>query len=336
MSVSLTPAARALALHLGIVDLPGPRKIHLAPVPLLGGLAIYFGAVLAILAFADLVDIEARRQTLGILAGASVLIVVGSLDDHRLLHPQVKLFVAMPMAAVILLAVGIRATAFSSLFGAHAPWLLTDYALTILWVVGITAAFNILDHMDGLAAGVAAIASAFFLLFAVLGSQLLVGTLAAAMLGASLGFLRWNFAPARIFMGDGGAMFLGFMLATVGLKLRFPDLSAVSGALVPCFVLGMPIFDTTLVTVSRSRRGLLPFASPGEDHTSHRLSKILGGHERAVVALYAAGTSFGGLAVLTSRAPEFAAQGLALTVAAVALLLIALLERCPFERQETS
>ncbi len=132
-----------------------------------------------------------------------------------------------------------------------------------MWVVGITASFSILDHMDGLCAGVAAIASLFFAIFALQSGQLLVSTMAAAVMGAAAGFLRWNFKPAKIFMGDGGAMFLGFLMATFALKLR-PVIAAGENAawLVPVLILGATIFDTTLISISRSRRGFFPLPRP--------------------------------------------------------------------------
>ena len=148
--------------------------------------------------------------------------MVGMLDDRHLLHHQVKLFVAMPLAALTLVALGVKTHLGSALVpGPLGPIL--DTGLTLFWVVGITAAYNIFDHMDGLASGVTAIASLFFTILAVREGQVLVATLGAALLGGSLGFLIWNFNPAKIFMGDGGAMFLGFMVATLGLKLRLHD-----------------------------------------------------------------------------------------------------------------
>src|SRR5215813_7161094 len=179
-SVSLTVPVRALAIRFGMVDLPGPRKVHLQPIPLLGGVAIYAAVVIAAIFSTS----AARDQILGILAGATLVAAVGVLDDRGLLHHQVKLFVAMPVAAGILLASGIHAQLFTTLFGGRSGYLL-DAALTILWVVGITASFSILDHMDGLCAGIAAVASAFFALLAYLNGQTLVSVLAAAVLGAA-------------------------------------------------------------------------------------------------------------------------------------------------------
>jgi UDP-GlcNAc:undecaprenyl-phosphate GlcNAc-1-phosphate transferase len=280
-----------------------------------------------------MVDGSARLQIAGIFGAATLLVVVGSLDDRGLLHHQVKLLVAMPISAAILIAVGVRAVVFTQLFGGGAVAVTADLALTFLWVVGITAAFSILDHMDGLCAGVAATASAFFLIVALGSSQLLVATLAAAVLGAAVGFLRWNFSPAKIFMGDGGAMFLGFMMATLGLKLRV-DSAWPAALLVPALVLLVPIFDTTLVTISRLRRGLVPFSSPGKDHTSHRLVTLGLDHRSAVLMMYGVGTVGGVAALVVRRTPVSLTYGIAGLGMIGALMIIAWLERTAFERQQ--
>src|SRR5215470_17477637 len=328
-SLTLTVPVRAFALRVGMVDRPGPRKVHLQPIPLLGGLAIYFAVALSVL---FLVQGPARDQVWGILAGATLIGAVGILDDRGLLHHQVKLFVGMPLAAVILLLSGIRTQIFSTLLGGRTGDVL-DAALTIVWVVGITASFSILDHMDGLCAGVAAMAAAFFALLAYLNGQVLVTVLAAAVLGAACGFLRWNFKPAKIFMGDGGAMFLGFLMAALALKLRLAQPNAVTAWLVPALVLGATIFDTTLVTISRGRRGLLPFASPGKDHAAHRLANLGLGQRGAVLAMYLVGALSGALALLASTFPAPLAVGCLVLAVLAALSGVALLERAPYERQ---
>src|SRR6201988_3003747 len=238
-SLILTVPVRALALRVGMVDFPGPRKVHLQPIPLLGGLAMYAGVVLGVL---FLFNGPARAQIAGILEGATLVAAVGILDDRGLLHHQVKLFIGMPLAAGMLLLSGIRAQVFSTLLGGRTGDLL-DIVLTVVWVVGITASFSILDHMDGLCAGIAAVASAFFAMLAYLIGQTLVPILAPAVLGAAGGFLRWNFKPAKIFMGDGGAMFLGYWMATLGLKLRLENSSHLSTWLAPVLILGVTIFD---------------------------------------------------------------------------------------------
>jgi len=328
-SLSLTIPVRQFALRVRMVDHPGPRKLHLTPIPLLGGLAIYSGVILAILASTHG---SALSQMIGIFAGATLVIVVGILDDQDLLHHQIKLFVGMPIAALILLASGVRAQIVSAIVPGQVGHLL-DAGLTVLWVVGMTAAFSILDHMDGLCAGVAAVASAFFTLLATLSGQLLVSTLAAAVLGAALGFLRWNFKPAKIFMGDGGAMLLGFLMAALGLKLRLAELQHPNNWMIPVLVLGVPIFDTTLISISRSRRGLLPFAAPGKDHVAHRLANLGLGQRGAVLALYGLGSIFGLLALLASRLPAGQCYLVGALAALTILLSVALLEHAPYERQ---
>jgi UDP-GlcNAc:undecaprenyl-phosphate/decaprenyl-phosphate GlcNAc-1-phosphate transferase len=328
-SLTLTVPVRALALRVGMVDRPGPRKVHLQPIPLLGGLAIYGGVVLAVL---FLVEGSARAQVWGILTGATLIAAVGILDDRGLLHHQVKLFIGMPLAATILLLSGIRAQIFSTVIGGRTGDVL-DAALTVVWVVGITASFSILDHMDGLCAGVAAMAAAFFALLAYLSGQTLVTVLAAAVLGAAAGFLRWNFKPAKIFMGDGGAMFLGFLMATLALKLRLAQSNMVSAWLVPVLILGATIFDTTLVTISRSRRGLLPFATPGKDHAAHRLANLSLGQRGAVLAMYMIGAISGALALLVSTVALPFSLTIGILAVVIALVGVAFLERAPYERQ---
>lgn len=328
-SLGLTAPVRKLALHVGMVDQPGPRKVHVKPVPLLGGIAIYLAFVIAVL---FTLRAAPQQQIVGILAGASLVAMVGVLDDGGLLHHQVKLFIGMPVAAIFLVATGVRASIFSSLVAGHLGNLL-DVAFTILWVVGITAAFSILDHMDGLCAGIAAIASAFFFISATLNGQIMVRTLAAAALGAALGFLRWNFNPAKIFMGDGGAMLLGFLMATLGLKIRPEGAPLRVAWVIPILILGVPIFDTTLVSISRARRGLLPFTSPGKDHTAHRLSNLGLGHRGAVLIMYALATGFGALALAFPWLSVTASYVFAAMLAVAATFAVYLLESVPYERQ---
>ncbi len=329
-SLLLTVPVRQLALRVGMVDHPGPRKVHLAPMPLLGGLAMYCGVILALFIA---MPSAARAQSFGIFLGATLVGLVGVMDDGGLLNHQVKLFLGMPAAALILLVSGVRVQFFET-FRPGSNAILADSLLTILWVVGITASFSIFDHMDGLCAGIAAIASFFFAVYAYREGQSLVLTLAAAVLGASLGFLIWNFKPAKIFMGDGGAMLLGFLMATLGAKIHFENLHHRISWMVPLLILGVPIFDTLLVIISRSRRGFLPFATPGKDHASHRLANLGLGQRGAVLALYVAGFFFGSLALLLGKLSitgAYIAGGATLAAVGLALLL---LERAPYERQQ--
>jgi UDP-GlcNAc:undecaprenyl-phosphate/decaprenyl-phosphate GlcNAc-1-phosphate transferase len=329
-SLVLTMPVRKIAIRLGLVDQPNPRKVHSKPMPLLGGMAIYLGFVPAILfAFRS----GPLQQIIGILGGATLLAFVGILDDGGLLHHQVKLFIGMPIAALFLIASGIRAGVVTA-FVPGTVGLILDSCLTVLWVVGITASFSILDHMDGLCAGIAATAAIFFALTANAWGQTMVRTLAIATLGAALGFLWWNFNPAKIFMGDGGAMFLGFLMATLGLKIH-PSGGALPGTwLVPVLILGVPIFDTTLVSISRARRGLLPFASPGKDHSAHRLSNLGLGHRGAVLVMYAVAVFSGALGFWAAHLPSSGEYAILAIAGVAALLSVQLFEAAPYERQD--
>ena len=199
--------------------------------------------------------------------------------------------------------------------------------------MGITAAYNIFDHMDGLASGVTAIASFFFTILALRDGQVLVATFGAALLGGSLGFLIWNFNPAKIFMGDGGAMFLGFMVATLGLKLRLHSVPESTSWMIPVLLLMVPIFDTTLVSVSRTRRGLIPFASRERTTPPTVWPTWAWGSGERSWRFTLSGTISGLLALLTCRMSLVNTYVLAVLVALAVLTAIVFLERFPYERQ---
>lgn len=339
-SLVLTPLVRRFALRLGLVDRPDPRKLHLVPTPLLGGLAMYIAfAAVTILFFQEIrsYDPLAWNQMLGVLGGAGVLLVVGILDDWGGLHSQLKLFLAMPLAGVILFSGGVGITAWPAVADFKTVpelYTLTSLALTVLWVVAVTAAFSILDHMDGLCSGIAAVASAFCLFLALENGQYMVAALSAAMLGACLGFLRWNFNPARIFMGDSGALFIGFIMAMLAIKLEFPALPESQSWMIPVLILGVPLFDATLVSLSRFRRRLNPLTSPGKDHTSHRLANLGLGQRGAVLVLYTVAALLGGLAVFATRLPLRESYLLLAVVVLSGLAALLALEQAPYQRQE--
>lgn len=289
-AVGGTPVARWVAARTDTVDRPSERKLHLEPVPLLGGAAIYAAFILALLLFRDRFYIS---QLVGIFIGATLVSFLGIWDDRQTIRPLVKLG-GQVFAALVLVVTGVRVNLF--------PGDVLDVLVTLVWVIGITNALNLLDNMDGLSGGIAAVAAGFFLLLALQSGQFLVGSLAAALLGACLGFLRYNFNPAQIFMGDAGSLFLGFVLSAVGIKLRFPDNTYAVTWMVPVLVLGLPIFDTTLVVFSRLRRGVNPFTTAGKDHVSHRLVARGWTHREAVMGLYLAACVLGAIAIFVSRA----------------------------------
>ncbi len=268
---------------------------------------------LCVLALLFLGDRFYVRELVGILLGATLVSLFGLADDHWGLHAYLKLG-GQVLAGVILILGGTQVSLFAN------PWL--NWAITLLWVVGITNALNLLDNMDGLSGGVTTVAATFFLLLAAMGRppQILVGALAAALVGACIGFLRYNLNPATIFMGDTGALFLGFLLAALGIKLRFPSNVPWITWLVPLCVLALPIFDTSLVFVSRMRRGKNPLTTPGKDHLSHRMVALGLTRREAVLTCYLIGGACGLVAVYIaqSRFPDgYIAAGL-LALAGVA------------------
>jgi UDP-GlcNAc:undecaprenyl-phosphate GlcNAc-1-phosphate transferase len=313
-SIVSTPIARRIALAVGVVDAPAARKVHTDPVPLLGGAAIYVAFMVGLIVLGDRAYI---RELIGIMLGATLVSLFGLADDHWGLHAYLKLGGQL-LAGIILLLGGTQVNLFP-----HHPWV--NWAITLLWVVGMTNALNLLDNMDGLSGGVTTVAAAFFILLAAMGNppQILVGAMAAALVGACVGFLRYNLNPATIFMGDTGSLFLGFVLAALGIKLRFPNNVPWTTWLVPICVLALPIFDTTLVFVSRLRRGKNPLTTPGKDHLSHRLVALGLTRREAVLTCYLIGGACGMVAIYIAQShfPNgYAAAGL-LGLAAVTSII---------------
>ncbi|MBE2224290.1 MAG: undecaprenyl/decaprenyl-phosphate alpha-N-acetylglucosaminyl 1-phosphate transferase [Anaerolineae bacterium] len=302
------PGIRRLAISLGFVDAPAQRKMHSTPIPLMGGVAIYLGAILALALFSNRI----AQSITGVLLALSIVALIGLIDDRVGLPAWAKLG-GQFISFLVLLYYGIHVQL------PIPP--LANYAITFLWLAGISNAINFLDNMDGLSAGVSAVAASFMLLLAVFNEQILVSALAAALLGSCLGFLRYNFKPAQIFMGDAGSLFLGYSLAILGLQLRFPDNVTAVTWMVPVLILGLPIFDTTLVTFSRLRRGVSP-NTPGKDHTSHRLVARGFSQREAVLFLYLIGGVFGLIALFVTQANALEAYLIAGTVTAVALYAI--------------
>lgn len=290
LAIGGTPVARRLALRMGIIDQPNARKLHVSPIPLLGGLAIYGAFIAALLLFGDRYRLD---ELVSILVGASLMSFLGVWDDRRSLSPLLKLL-GQFLAASMLVLSGVYIGTF--------PWDAVNIAATLGWVVVITNAMNLLDNMDGLSGGVGATAAIFFLLLAAMNDQYLVGALSAALVGACLGFLVYNFNPASIFMGDAGSLFLGFILAAVGIKLRFPEGLQIVTWMVPVLILGLPLFDTALVIISRLRRGLNPLTTPGKDHVSHRLVAMGYTRREAVLVCYLICAGLGVVALYITQA----------------------------------
>jgi UDP-GlcNAc:undecaprenyl-phosphate/decaprenyl-phosphate GlcNAc-1-phosphate transferase len=304
LSWVLVPFAIRLATRRQILDHPGGYKQQEAPVPYLGGLAMLLAFSVAVIAAALVRPPTAGfTELLVIMALASALSIVGLIDDLRGLGITVRL-AAMTAAGIALWFGGTGVLLFGN------PWV--DGAITVLWVVGITNAMNLLDNMDGLSAGVAAIAAVTFFGVAALNGQFLVAALSIALAGCAMGFLRHNRYPARIYMGDAGSLFLGFLLAALGIRLRL-DAGPPIAVFVPLIVLSIPIFDTALVVVSRMADRVNPFQG-GADHASHRLVRLGLRVPVAVGLIYGAAAGSAWLAIAMSRQTDLVAAWLLVTL----------------------
>ncbi len=310
LSLAFVPVARRGALRLGVTDQPANGKVHKVPTPYLGGIAVA-------VAVASTVPIGGwRGEAVAILGAALLVSCVGLVDDVRTSKPSVRVAVEIA-AAVIVFSAGARV----NLFGGVA-----DLALTIVWLVVITNAYNLLDNMDACASSILAVSAGSLLVAAILQDQVLVGGLAAAVIGAAAGFLVYNWHPARIFLGDAGSLFLGFLVSAVALKLRFP-VDHQAGVVAVLLVAFPALFDTTLVVTSRVLAGRSIYVG-GTDHTSHRLA-LLGLSTRSIALILVAVTAVcGGLGVVVGRgviAPLVVLAGLA----AVAGVFLVFLLRMP-------
>jgi UDP-GlcNAc:undecaprenyl-phosphate GlcNAc-1-phosphate transferase len=289
VTVGAMPLVVRLAHRLEVLDHPSEHKFHQRVTPYLGGFALSVGLVAV-----GGVAAGAEGQLTMVVVGAVALSIMGLMDDQRLVRPWTK--VVVEVAA----ALGLWLVGISGGFGAFLP---LDLALSVLWVVAVTNSINLLDNMDGIASGVAAISALAFFGIAAVNGDYLVASLSLAVAGACLGFLLFNFPPARVFLGDAGSLMLGFLLASLGLKLDLVGDQGVIRAAVPVLILGVPLLDTLLVILVRLRERR-PFYVGGTDHSTHRLAALglsprqVAGVVYAVhtaaclVALWLAGASF--------------------------------------------
>jgi UDP-GlcNAc:undecaprenyl-phosphate GlcNAc-1-phosphate transferase len=312
LSLMLVPAVREYARNREIIDAPGGHKSHRTPVPYLGGVAMVaafsvamvIGVVLRRSAQFDDGQISITfgnlftqgdglvRELAVVLGLALVFAAMGLIDDLHGLSPVLRFVVGLGLATVLV--------SYGVVLESPLPdWL--DMIISVVWILGMTNAFNLLDNIDGLAAGTAAIAAGAFFVIAILNDQQYSALLAIGLAGAMLGFLRSNFAPATIYMGDAGSLFIGFMMAYLGLKMR-TNIAEIPQLFAPVLVLGVAMLDTTVVVVSRLRRGLSPFTG-GQDHLSHRFLRLGLSVRRSVTVLLVATFALGVLAVGLSDAP---------------------------------
>lgn len=278
VSYLLIPRIIALAVRTGEMDMPDERKVHTAPIPRLGGIAIYVAFMAAVLLTVDM-----TREIAGLLLGGTVIAAVGVIDDLKNLPAKIKLL-GQIIAAAVLVLFDVRIDFISDPFGDLIYLEYLAVPATLFWIVGITNTVNLIDGLDGLAGGVSTIASITILLVALQQDYLLVVVLTAALSGSVLGFLRYNFNPAKIFMGDTGSMFLGYMLA--GISVIGAVKSAATVALiVPIFALGLPILDTAFAIIRRYLGGK-PIFKPDRGHLHHRLLDLGFSQRQAVLLMY--------------------------------------------------
>jgi UDP-GlcNAc:undecaprenyl-phosphate GlcNAc-1-phosphate transferase len=332
LPIVLTPLVKKLALKMGAVDAPNQRKVHSRIMPRLGGLAIYAAFIAAVLAFVPL-----TKPILGLLAGATLIMLLGVVDDIRGLPPRLKLLGQIGAALIVVyfgVSVGyitnpLKGMVDSNLlsFGGEIPgWVLQNeislgflsIPFTIFWIIGITNAVNLIDGLDGLAAGMALIASVTLAIIAWTEGNMAVVYLALILAGATLGFLKYNFHPAQIFMGDTGSMFLGFALASLAI-MGLGKSATIISLLIPILILGIPIFDTALAIVRRYLKAK-PIFQADKEHLHHQLLALGLSHKQTVLVIYGLNGVLGASAVLLTQLTT--AQGMMiLTVLSVAGLL---------------
>lgn len=320
IAVAGTPLAGRLAHAFDVLDHPdaADHKNHDDPTPYLGGIALFAGAVIGSLLLFAVDDAPGRSDLLVAVALGVALGVVGLIDDVRALPPGIK-FGAQLLAALGAWSVGfeVHLTQIEGL----------DIALSLLWIVGITNAFNLLDNMDGLSAGLAGIAAGVFAVLSLIGELHALSVVAGALSGACFGFLVHNRHPAKVFMGDAGSLFLGFLLALIGVRLRFDNLLQVT-FLIPVVVLAVPILDTSVVVISRLISNRSPLTG-GRDHISHRLVNVGLSVRMAVFALYLMGICLGWIGIVMSQATREVGWMLIALVAFVGVIMLLTLLRVP-------
>ena len=307
LATALTPRMREAAIRFGIVDRPdGNLKTHREPVPYLGGLAIYLAFLLALS-----LTFRFSEQVLGLLLAGSLVVILGLIDDLGQLGPWTKLAGQM-VAVMVLVKSGIYIKlAFLPLWAA--------IVLSVVWMLAVINAFNLIDIMDGLSAGTAGVAAIILLVVAELNGDSTAAVVLAALGGACFGFLRFNFEPARIYMGDAGSMFLGLLLGALAMDLAYTDRNPVA-ALAPALILGVPIFDMLFVMYIRRKRGL-PIMLGSPDHVALRLRKWRLTTRQTVTLSYGVTTLLGVSAVAMILLPVEGAVGVLASVVVFALVV---------------
>ena len=301
VSFAATPLMIRLAKHMGAIDVPKDgRRVHKVPTPRLGGLAIFLGFLAGLL---YLYEIDSRM--VGVLTGAAIIVTLGFFDDIKPLPAKFK-FLVQIIAAVIVIRSGVRIDHVSNPLHFMFPdneyiifgnW---SYPLTLLWIVGVTNAINLVDGLDGLAAGISIISAVTLFVAAQTTGQVFAAFLASILAASTLGFLPYNFNPAKIFMGDTGALFLGYMLSVISVMGVLKGAAALS-ILVPIFAIGLPIYDTLFAMIRRASNGK-SMMEADKGHLHHKLLDAGMSQRQAVITLYSISAVLGFSAVVLVEA----------------------------------
>ena len=294
VSYAVTPGVKKLAIKIGAIDKPDERKVHTHVIPRLGGLAIYIGFMAAVL-----YSMPVFSEFFGFLLGAAAIVLLGIWDDIRNIPARVKL-AGQIIAAAIPVAYGVQIEWVTNPFWTILiipEWLAVP--VTVFWIVGFTNTVNLIDGLDGLAAGVSVIASISMFFMAVSMNQYLPAMILVAMSGAALGFLQYNFNPAKIFMGDTGSMLLGYTMAVVAV-LGLVKTAATVALIVPIIALGVPIMDTLFAIIRRKMSGV-PVFQPDKGHLHHRLLALGMTQKQAVLSMYMVSVLLGFVAVFVAN-----------------------------------
>lgn len=319
-SMSLTPPVRKLALKFGIVDKSNPRKSHKRVITCLGGVAIYAGFVISLVCasfvFLRNLDSSFFRNVVGLLSGATVILFLGLIDDTHGTTAPVKVGLQVAAALVTSAIFGIKITYLILPIFGKIDFGVLSIPFTLIWVVGLTNALNWADGLDGLAAGITSIACVSLLIIGWRGGELVSAVIIIALLGSTLGFLKYNFYPAKVFMGDTGSNFLGFVLANAAIMGSLKSAAALS-LMIPILILGVPIFDSLFSVWRRIRLNKSPIA-PDRDHFHYRLVKLGLTHRQAVLVIYSISGVLSLCAIFLHRSPT-------LTSVAGVVLIVGLL-----------
>ena len=320
-SFATTPLVRRLAYRIGAVDVPkDKRRVHKRPTPRIGGLAIIFGFMVAIISFSD----NWSKELASILIGAGILAVLGVIDDCKELDAKLKFVVQIIAALVVVLYGDIKISVFSNpnVFSQSPYLVLPNWAsvtVTVLWIVFMTNAVNFIDGLDGLAAGVSAIMSMSLVFIAITYHEYDIALMGLAIMGSCFGFLPYNFNPAKIFMGDTGSMFLGYMLSVLSVQGMFKSYAVISFA-VPLIMLGLPLFDALFAMMRRVLSGKNPM-SADRGHLHHRLYDMGFSQKQTVFILYAISGVLGITSILLAE--QRFLRAMLLSICVIIFILIA-------------